>query len=182
MFFEDKTVTSITDVSSGREFLDFIARHDCSKNFNGIESRESIFTIIRQTLEGIYATDLTGENSIIDFATVLKPNPPHEKLEFELSKILLALIGAFFQPTNGDVGVFAKVALTLPADKQAQFLQMLEHVLSKDLDQEFVAVLTKQLVTPIPRPEASTPLLEQSFNFASRCINGIITLHLSFII
>lgn len=43
------------------------------------------------------------------------------------------------------MGVFAKVALTLPADKQAQFLQMLEHVLSKDLDQEFVAVLTKQL-------------------------------------
>lgn len=43
------------------------------------------------------------------------------------------------------MGVFANVALTLPADKQAQFLQMLEHVLSKDLDQEFVAVLTKQL-------------------------------------
>lgn len=57
----------------------------------------------------------------------------------------MALIGAYFQPTNGDVGVFAKIALTLPTDKQAQFLQMLEHVLSKDLDEEFVAVLSKRL-------------------------------------
>lgn len=62
-----------------------------------------------------------------------------------LLQILLALIGAYFHPTNGDIGVFAKIALTLPTEKQAQFLQMLEHVLSKDLDEEFVGVLSKKL-------------------------------------
>uniref|UniRef100_A0A8W8N3W6 Tyr recombinase domain-containing protein n=1 Tax=Magallana gigas TaxID=29159 RepID=A0A8W8N3W6_MAGGI len=183
LFFEDKTVTSITDVSSGREFLDFIARHDCSKNFNGIESRESIFTFIRQTLEEIY-----GSTPEIDFQTVIKlhQNPPHEKLEFELSKILLALIGAFFQHSSGDVGEFGKVALNLPDDKQQEILQMLKHIIREDvqLNEEFFAVLSKhldsdpdgvlflKLVTPTPGPEAWAPLLEQSFNFASRCING----------
>jgi hypothetical protein len=62
-----------------------------------------------------------------------------------LLQILLALIGAYFHPTNGDMGVFAKIALTLSADKQAQFLQMLEHVLSKDLDEEFVGILSQTL-------------------------------------
>ncbi|XP_056009010.1 nuclear mitotic apparatus protein 1-like isoform X2 [Ostrea edulis] len=174
-FCEDRSITCINDVSSGTDFLDFISRHDCSKNFSNTPlSKESIFTLIRETLEGIYATNLTGESSIIDFTAVLHPDVSAEKLEFELAKILLALIGAYFHPTNGDIGVFAKIALTLPTEKQAQFLQMLEHVLSKDLDEEFVGVLSKKLVTTHPGPEASTPLLEQSFNFASRCINGSI--------
>ena len=47
------------------------------------------------------------------------------------------------------------------------------------LDSDPDGALFLKLVTPQPRPEASTPLLEQSFNFASRCINGIITLHSS---
>lgn len=48
-------------------------------------------------LLGIYATDLTGENSIIDFATVLQPNPPHEILEFELSKVMHTCFLIFFR-------------------------------------------------------------------------------------
>ena len=36
---------------------------------------------------GIYAIDLTGEHSIIDFAAVVHPNTSQEKLEFELAKV-----------------------------------------------------------------------------------------------
>eukprot|EP00105_Crassostrea_gigas_P042448 XP_019926596.1 PREDICTED: myosin-3 [Crassostrea gigas] len=63
---------------------------------------------------------------------------------------------------------------------------MLKHIIREDvqLNEEFFAVLSKhldsdpdgvlflKLVTPTPGPEAWAPLLEQSFNFASRCING----------
>uniref|UniRef100_K1QS59 Uncharacterized protein n=1 Tax=Magallana gigas TaxID=29159 RepID=K1QS59_MAGGI len=93
---------------------------------------------------------------------------------------------AFFQHSSGDVGEFGKVALNLPDDKQQEILQMLKHIIREDvqLNEEFFAVLSKhldsdpdgvlflKLVTPTPGPEAWAPLLEQSFNFASRCING----------
>ncbi|OWF53540.1 nuclear mitotic apparatus protein 1-like isoform X1 [Mizuhopecten yessoensis] len=176
-------VSRLLDLANGQVFVNLLK---LSEKCETATSVPECYVKVQEYIEEHYFTKLEPGSSVIDISLIVNSSLHSDSLlvEWELAKVLYALLGAFVQDKMKQT--FIDAALTLSQEEQMDIMQLLEPmVTSQDLTNrlpaDFADILKRKrelestfhkdadlffkLVTQGKGIVTSTPTVDQSFNF-----------------
>ncbi|XP_060073821.1 nuclear mitotic apparatus protein 1-like [Ylistrum balloti] len=179
----DSKISRLLDLADGRVFINLMR---LSEKCETVSSVPECYIKIQEYIEEHYFTKLESGSCVIDISLIVNglSSSDSQLVEWELAKVLYALLGAFVQDKMKQN--FVDAALTLSQEEQMDIMQLLEPmVTSQDLTTrlpaDFAEILKKKrenestfhkdadlffkLVTQGKGIVTSTPTVDQSFNF-----------------
>ncbi|KAL5012035.1 hypothetical protein ScPMuIL_010586 [Solemya velum] len=173
---ENSYVEQLIQIKDGELFVLMIKL--CNANDIPVISDEAKdpLTVVKEYVEGFYHAPLS---QYVDLESIIKSDDC-DIVEWELSKLLLMLFGAFVQEQNRDV--FIKAAMDLPEPMQLEVKELIEGMVTAQAPQNtlshtFSDILSKEQDSSTHRDAAlffklvasglnSTGTVDRSFNYS----------------
>ncbi|XP_071173950.1 putative leucine-rich repeat-containing protein DDB_G0290503 isoform X1 [Mytilus edulis] len=179
------SIRSVLDLQDGKAFIQLLQLSDECLVPEAPQTSQQRLDLVKQYLEGFYSVSLLPGSSLLDFKLIVQDSISRKDKEWELGKILLALLEACVLEKKNNT--FVTTATSLPELVQMEIMQMLQPMIinaqdvGSHLTEDFADILTKttdtnahqdaalffQLVTQGNMSRVtSTPNVDHSFNFS----------------
>ncbi|CAC5415354.1 unnamed protein product [Mytilus coruscus] len=165
------SIRSVLDLQDGKAFIQLLQLSDECLVPEAPNTSQQRLDLVKQYLEGFYSVSLLPGSTLLDFKLIVQDSVSRKDKEWELGKILLALLEACVLEKKNNT--FVTTATSLPELVQMEIMQMLQPLIinaqdvGNHLTEDFADILTKTTVTQGNMSRVtSTPNVDHSFNFS----------------
>ncbi|XP_052061915.1 uncharacterized protein LOC127701983 [Mytilus californianus] len=165
------SIRSVLDLQDGKAFIQLLQLSDECLVPEAPQTAQQRLDLVKQYLEGFYSVSLLPGSTLLDFKLIVQDSVNRKDKEWELGKILLALLEACVLEKKNNT--FVTTATSLPELVQMEIMQMLQPLIinaqdvGNHLTEDFADILTKTTVTQGNMSRVtSTPNVDHSFSFS----------------